>query len=111
MNIDNFIQTSEIQTFYISKEKSKYPYIPNIIEMINKIKDFKIGDTKIIISISFGKRMVINTNDTDLDVESFIEIVDYDSWNYTKVINEQKILIALAVYFRGTRLIDNIVIN
>ena len=71
LNISNF------QTFYVSKEVSNCPLVADIFKFIKKSKDITISS----ISLRYGKRVLINTKNTDfkeIEKEDFIEIVDYD---------------------------------
>lgn len=79
MKIDNKL----FQSIKISNEISNFILIPNIIQLINNLNkklNFKV-DEDIIISIKFGKRIVINCKNSNLKhikPEDFIEIVDYN---------------------------------
>lgn len=76
------ITDSYFQTFYVSRETSKSPLLAEIMR-INKIfeKQGILEDARLIISLSYGKRVLMNGNHFDtgqMNVESFLEIVDYD---------------------------------
>lgn len=70
------------QTFYISRETSRSPLLTEIIRANRRFKEQSIlENAKMIISLRYGKRILINGNYSDsgkLDVEDFLEIVDYD---------------------------------
>ncbi len=77
------IINDSLSSIKISNERSNFKLIPDIINLINKINkkfDFKI-DGDIIISVKYGKRIVINcknSNLTNLKKDDFIEIIDYN---------------------------------
>jgi hypothetical protein len=70
------------ETFYASNDKPKNPLIPEIVKLGKKLKDKKLTkNSTIIISLGFGKRVLINTNVNDyseIKDNELIEIVDYD---------------------------------
>ena len=70
------------QTFFISKETSKCPYIVDIIKLCKKIDDFGlIKKGSFSISLTYGKRILINAKDFDvknIQKHDIVEIVDYD---------------------------------
>jgi hypothetical protein len=74
---------NEIQSVKLSNEISKNKLIPEIIKFIRNIKEI-IDSEKyedIIVSIKYGKRIIINCDKTDfekINSYDFIEIVDYD---------------------------------
>jgi ribulose-5-phosphate 4-epimerase/fuculose-1-phosphate aldolase len=79
---DNILKNT-FQKFYISKEESNCPLILDIIKIGKKldehnlIKKFNSG----IISIKYGKRIIINANYSDLNKikkDDILEIIDYD---------------------------------
>jgi ribulose-5-phosphate 4-epimerase/fuculose-1-phosphate aldolase len=71
------------QTFYVSKEISNCPLIGEIVRIGKKFKDKGIieDQTDTTISLSYGKRVLINANENnfkEIKQEDFLEIVDYD---------------------------------
>jgi len=81
--IDNNLTTVNFQTIFLSKEHSKCPLISNIARFGKKLKDLDIINqfTLLIVSMEYGKRMLINNNYTDfgkIKIENFLEIVDYN---------------------------------
>ena len=81
--IDKDLTVSSFQTFYMSKEESNCPLISEVIRIGKKLKEFEIIENvdKTIMSLSYGKRILINANNTnfaELKQRDFLEIVDYD---------------------------------
>ena len=81
--IDKNFMASGFQTFYVSKEISNCPLIGEIVKIGKKFKDQGIieDQTDTTISLSYGKRVLINANDSsfeEIKQEDFLEIVDYD---------------------------------
>ena len=81
--IDEKLIFPGFQTFYVSKEKTNCPLMPEIVKTGKKFKE--IGFPKDIISASmslrYGKRVLINAKNSnlgDIKREEFLEIVDYD---------------------------------
>jgi len=76
---DNLSKLS-YQNFYVSKEESNSPLIPQIVKTGKTLK--KLGITKdAVVSLKYGKRVLINAKNTKLDElkrEDFLEIVDFD---------------------------------
>jgi hypothetical protein len=71
------------QSIKISNETSNFKIIPDLIELIKDIdKKFNFSkDDDIIISVKYGKRIVINCeklNLKKLDQDDFLEIVDFN---------------------------------
>ena len=71
------------KTFYASKEESNCPFIVKALEIGKEFekKDLPINSTDIIISFKYGKRVLINAENTDLKYlkrKDFLEIIDYD---------------------------------
>jgi ribulose-5-phosphate 4-epimerase/fuculose-1-phosphate aldolase len=81
MVVDLQIKAS-FQTFFLSKEIVKCPLILDIARISKKIK--KLGleiEKNTIISISYGKRLLITNEDVNLENisnQDLIEIVDFD---------------------------------
>ncbi len=77
------INNKSFQSIKISNEITNFMIIPDIIELIKKLNEklnFKI-DEDIIISIKYGKRIVINCENSNLkkiQIDDFIEIADYN---------------------------------
>ena len=81
--LDNNIIKQSFQTFYVSKEESNCPLISEIVRIGKKLKEFEIVENidKTIMSLSYGKRILINANNTkfgDIKQKDILEIVDYD---------------------------------
>ena len=80
MNGGNFSNMS-FQTFYVTREKSDCPFIPDVIKTGRKIQD-KLGENvEVTVSLRYGKRVLINTNIgsfKSLNRDGFLEVVDYD---------------------------------
>ncbi len=70
------------QTFFISREVSKCPLIADIIKICKKINSSGLEElTNSTISLSYGKRILINASNVNLinlSCQDIIEIVDYD---------------------------------
>jgi ribulose-5-phosphate 4-epimerase/fuculose-1-phosphate aldolase len=70
------------QTFFASKEQSNCPLISHIVRISKKLKEMDLlKDGSGIVSLGYGKRVLINGNDVslgDVGKEDIIEIVDYD---------------------------------
>jgi len=71
------------QTFYTSKEESNCPLITEIIRIGKKIEKKGLAKdiSSLIISLRYGRRMIINTdhdNISRIKREEILEIVDYD---------------------------------
>ncbi|UCH71729.1 MAG: hypothetical protein JSW62_04855 [Thermoplasmatales archaeon] len=70
------------QTFYISKEELNNPFILDIVRTGKKISEFVLlQDSSIIISLGYGKRILINglvEDFSNIKRSELIEIVDYD---------------------------------
>jgi ribulose-5-phosphate 4-epimerase/fuculose-1-phosphate aldolase len=84
--IDRNLLNINLQTIYVSKEHSNCPLISNIVRLGKKLKDLEILDqfTSLIVSIKYGKRILINNNYTNLGKikrENFLEIIDYNPIN------------------------------
>ncbi len=71
-----------IQTFFVSRELSNCPYIPDIIRLGKKFVKLGMKDIEnYCISITYGKRILVNTKHSNIEKinqQDFIEIVDYD---------------------------------
>ena len=77
----NLINAS-FQTFFVSKEKCSCPLAVEIIKISEKIKKLRLlKNTTGAISLSYGKRMVVQragSSFDDLNLDDFVEVVDYD---------------------------------
>ena len=78
MNLGN-----NLQTFYVSKENSNCPFIPEIIRVSNNFKKNNLSKNvdNMIFSMKYIKRLLINSdkcNYKDIKMDDFLEIVDYD---------------------------------
>ena len=72
-----------LQTFFVSKEQSNCPLIPDIIRLGKNFEDLGLLEdvTTAIISLKYGKRLLINgsgSNLGEIKINDIIEIVDYD---------------------------------
>ena len=71
-----------LQTFFISRELSNCPSIPDIIKIGKKINDLDIsGIEDCCMSVTYGKRILIHAQEINIESMShhdFIEIIDYD---------------------------------
>jgi ribulose-5-phosphate 4-epimerase/fuculose-1-phosphate aldolase len=76
------ITNTNFQTFFVSKEQSICPQISDIVRSGKKLKEKGLpGDVTGFISLSYGKRILINGKNTklmDVKKRDIIEIVDYD---------------------------------
>jgi hypothetical protein len=77
------INNNHFQSIKLSNEISKFKLIPNMIKIIGELnKKLNFEDNEdIIISIKYGKRIVINCSNSNLkkmNYNDFIEIVDYN---------------------------------
>jgi len=77
------IGNKQFKTFYVSKEESNCPLIVKAIEIGKEFKkqDFPFKLDNITISLKYGKRLLMNADNTnikDLKREDFLEIIDYD---------------------------------
>lgn len=77
------LSNTDFQTYFISKEESNCPLIYEIIRIGKKIKDLNLTNkiNEIVISLRYGKRILINAEAKalgDLKKEDILEIVDYD---------------------------------
>lgn len=79
----NYLNNIGFQTFYISKTTPSNPLISEFLKLVSKFEK-KEGFSKtneILISFSYGKRVLINVNKNIIDNlknDDFVEIVDYD---------------------------------
>ena len=81
--INKDLQNLGFQTFFVSKEESNCPLITDVVRFSKKYKelDFLQYITTVVISLGYGKRVLINgskTNFGNINREDFLEIVDYD---------------------------------
>ena len=80
--IEKNLANISFQTFFVSREMSNCPQISEIIRFCKKLDGLKIlKDAEGTISISYGKRILVNGRDVDLSniqQEAIVEIVDYD---------------------------------
>jgi len=70
------------QTFYVSREQSNCPLISDIIRVGKNLEKYGLlKNNSGVISLGYGKRILINGNDVSLaevEREDVLEIVDYD---------------------------------
>jgi len=69
------------QTFFVSRETSISPMIVDIIKFGKKLEELKLKESKYSISLSYGKRLLINARDVDIKQmkqQDIVEIVDCD---------------------------------
>ena len=81
--IDRNFTNINFQTFFVSREQSNCLLITDIARFGKKLKDSDILEnvTSTIVSLGYGKRILINCNYTDftkIKRENLLEIVDYD---------------------------------
>ncbi|MBN2602515.1 MAG: hypothetical protein JXA91_00080 [Candidatus Thermoplasmatota archaeon] len=78
--IDNNIPRFGFQNFYASRQESKCPLIPRAVAFLNKLIENhpKLDLFMPIISLSYGKRIIINSPSVQINERNFLEIVDYD---------------------------------
>jgi len=81
--IDRNLTNGNFQTIFVSKGYSNCPLICNIGKLGKKLKELDILEliNSVIVSLGYGKRMLINNNYTDFSKikrENFLEIVDYN---------------------------------
>jgi ribulose-5-phosphate 4-epimerase/fuculose-1-phosphate aldolase len=81
--IQEKIPNFNFQAFYVSNETCNCPLIPEIIKVNKELKTIDLLKDEINISISmkYGKRILINAKNIDinkLNTKDFLEIVDYD---------------------------------
>ena len=74
--------TNPFQTYYASSEESNSPLISEIAKISKKLETLNLlENSTTTISLGYGKRIVINGNNTDfknIKRENFIEVADYD---------------------------------
>ena len=92
---NNWLPNLNLQTFFISRENINSPLIIEIIRIIKKLKDLESSKniTSLVISLGFGKRIIINAENTDfrnINKDDFVEIVDYDPVKSTILIIGRK---------------------
>jgi hypothetical protein len=78
------IPNISFETFYVSKEESNCPLIPDIVRIGKKLKDMGLldDDSTATISLGYGKRILINGNVEDygnISRNELIEVADFDS--------------------------------
>jgi hypothetical protein len=80
----------QLQTFFVSHKLATGSPISDIISAIKKIAELtKSDDTKGMISIGFGKRIIVTANPTHLHTihqDHLVEIVDYDAYKQVLLI-------------------------
>ena len=72
-----------LQTFFVSKEQSNCPLIPDIVRLCKNFEELGLLEdvTTAIISLKYGKRLLINgssSNIGDIQIDDILEIVDYN---------------------------------
>ena len=77
------LPNTAFQTFYTSREESNCPLLPEFVKFGKKVKDSGLSKniTSAVISVRYGKRMIINTDYSNIDKITrgeILEIVDYD---------------------------------
>ena len=81
MNYKSF-ETNSYQIFYVSQEISHCPLASEFTRFGKKWSEQPVFiDSTCILSLKFGKRLLINSNQTDfrnIQPEDLVEIVDYD---------------------------------
>lgn len=80
--VDFNLRKTQFQTFFLSKEIVKCPMLVEISRIGKRIKKLNLEiENNFIISISYGKRLLITTDDVNIENISnndIVEIVDYD---------------------------------
>lgn len=81
--LDKNLTIPSFQTFYVSKEESNCPLISEVVRIGKKLKEYEMIENvdKTIMSLRYGKRLLITANDTnfgDIKQKDFLEIVDYN---------------------------------
>jgi len=71
------------QVFYVSKEETRCPLVFDIIKIGKKLKEQQVLDegTSAVISLGYGRRMLINgfvEDFSNIRREELLEVVDYD---------------------------------
>ena len=70
------------RTFYVSKEETSCPLSIEIIKIGKKMKEADLlKNSTMVVSLSYGKRMLINSEIIDFDeiqLDELLEIVDFD---------------------------------
>lgn len=71
-----------LQTLFVSRETSKCPLLTDMIRLGQNLQDMGLMDEETgILSLDYGKRLLINAKNTDLKKvtqSDIVEIVDYD---------------------------------
>ncbi len=79
---DKNMMIPSFQTFFVSREQSSCPILPDMIRLSKRLKEIGISkDAKGIISLGYGRRIIINGNNLDIGnikKEDILEVVDYD---------------------------------
>lgn len=83
--ISNDIIRFGSQYFYVSKQESNCTLIPTAVVFLKKLIENhpKLDLSTPIISLSYGKRIIINSATQDIDKINFLEVVDYDPIKHT----------------------------
>ena len=83
--IGNSIPGFGFQNFYASRQESKCPLIPRAVAFLNKLIEnhLKLDLFMPIISLTYGKRIIINYHSSHINERNFLEIVDYDPIKHT----------------------------
>ena len=69
------------QTFFVSRENSVSPMIVDIIKLGKKFEELSLKEAECNISLSYGKHLLINARDVNVEhmkQQDIVEIVDYD---------------------------------
>lgn len=78
----NYPKQDSFQTYFLSRELTKCPLYLDIIKFLKKIEQLNLKKkNNTIISISYGKRLLITSNAINIkmvNVEDVVEIVDYN---------------------------------
>lgn len=76
------LSITPFQTFFVSKEESACPLIPEIMRFGKSLDKLNLEtDDEVSISAAYGKRILINRSDVqlnELQQEDILELVDYD---------------------------------
>ncbi len=81
MSINNS-EYNPFQTYFLSRELTKCPLYFDIIKFLKKINQLDLEQkNNVIISISFGKRLLVTNNNINIEKinqEDIVEVVDYN---------------------------------
>lgn len=80
---ERILPSPALQTLFVSRETSNCPLIAEMIKLGQNLKQLGLTDTETgIISMDYGKRLLINAKNIDIKKmtqQDVVEIVDYDA--------------------------------